>query len=364
MPKTRNKFVVATLAMLALATMGVYSTSTSAQSKSITFSLSDQMRVTYFWLYVPEILGYWNQESLKVNIEPVGGSLEALQQVAAEHAQFGQMGTNAVIQANVKEHIPAQVVLLNGVFQWAMAVPENSPITKPQDLKGKSIGVYSLSTNGNAFLKAYLKAEGLDPETDVDLVAVGFGGPALHALETGSVAALYFWDSAFISYENQGSHFRYFRSPDWVKYPDYAVAALKKAIDTDPLMVESFVRGMVKGIVFTEANPACAVKLFWKNHPDAKPTDVSDEVALDHELKFLKAQMLEGELAYKATGGTNWGAITPTNIADLQAFMTKAGELQGESNPASMIVEIPDFFTKVNKFDKNAVEADAKKCAY
>jgi NitT/TauT family transport system substrate-binding protein len=334
----------------------------SADPKPVTFSLSDQMRVSYFWLYVPELKGYWQKDDLKVTIDSVGGSLEALQQVAAGNAQFGQMGTDAVIKVNVKESIPAQVALLNGVFQWALGVPDDSPIKSAKDLKGKTVGVYSLSTNGNSFLKAYIKSEGLDPETDVNFVAVGFGGPALHALQTGQVDALYFWDSAFVAYENQGSHFRYLRSEDWVKYPDYAVATLKTVVDADPAMVEAFVRGMVEGIVFTEANPACAVKLFWKAYPDAKPTGVSDEVALDNDLKFLKAQMREGELGREATGGDNWGVITPTNIADLQTFLNDAGDVQGSADPEKMIVSIPGFFDKVNDFDKKAIEEDAKQC--
>ncbi|MBN9008966.1 MAG: ABC transporter substrate-binding protein [Rhizobiales bacterium] len=202
----------------------------------------------------------------------------------------------------------------------------------------------------------------MDPETDVSLVPVGFGGPALHALQTGQVDALYFWDSAFVSYENQGAHFRLLRAEDWVKYPDYAVATLKTVVDADPTMVENFVRGMVKGIVFTEANPACAVKLFWKAYPDAKPTGVSDEVALENDLKFLKAQMLEGELSRKAQATENWGAITAANIADLQAFLNKSGDVQGTADPEKMIVSIPGFFDKVNDFDKKAIEEDAKQC--
>jgi NitT/TauT family transport system substrate-binding protein len=364
MLKIRLSSAMAAVMSLTFAAVATPWNAANAEPKPVTFSLSDQMRVTYFWLYIPEILGYWEQDNLKVSVQSVGGSLEALQQVVAGNAQFGQMGTNAVVQANVKEQIPAQVALLNGVFQWALAVPDNSTIMKPQDLRGKSIGVYSLSTNGNVFLKAYLKAEGLDPDHDVDLVPVGFGAAALHALQSGNVAALYFWDSAFVSYENAGSHFRYFRSDDWSKYPDYAVVTLKKIVDGDPQMVESFVRGMVKGIVFTEANPTCAIKLFWKTHPDAKPTNVSDEVAVDNDLKFLRAQMLEGELAYKLTGGVNWGAVEPKNIGDLQSFMADSGQIKGSTPPADMIVGIPDFFTRVNNFDKNAIAADAKKCAH
>ena len=88
----------------------------------------------------------------------------------------------------------------------------------------------------------------------------------------------------------------------------------------------------------------------------------SDEVALENDLKFLKAQMLEGELSRKAQATENWGAITPANIADLQAFLNKSGDVQGTVDPGKMIVSIPGFFDKVNDFDKKVIEEDAKQC--
>ncbi len=90
--------------------------------------------------------------------------------------------------------------------------------------------------------------------------------------------------------------------------------------------------------------------------------DRGDEVALENDLKFLKAQMLEGDLSRKAQATENWGAITPANIADLQAFLNKSGDVQGTVDPGKMIVSIPGFFDKVNDFDKKAIEEDAKQC--
>ena len=66
--------------------------------------------------------------------------------------------------------------------------------------------------------------------------------------------------------------------------------------------------------------------------------------------------------AVKAQATENWGAITPANIADLQAFLNKSGDVQGTVDPGKMIVSIPGFFDKVNDFDKKAIEEDAKQC--
>lgn len=333
-----------------------------AQTKDVTFSLSDQMRVTYFWLYLPEILGYWEEEGLKVNVESVGGSLEALQQVVAGNAEFGQMGAVNVIQASAQQQLPIEVVMLNGVFQWKLAVPADGDIKSVQDLKGKSIGVFSASTNGNLYLKAYLAREGIDPDKDVTLLPVGAGPSAIQALRGGEVAALYFWPSAFVSYEDQGMEFTYYQSPEWSNYPDYSVAAMKSTIDRDPEMVEGMARAMIKSIHFVEANPECAVKLFWNAHPDAKPTGVSDEQAMDSSLRMLKAQLGEALHAREAMGDAGFGGVTAESMASLQDFLLESQLIEKPSTQASFIVEIPDFFRKVSDFDAAAIAEQAKRC--
>jgi len=352
------------LALGALLALSAAPIATAQAPKTVTFANGDQMRVTYYWLYLPEILGYWKQEGLDVRMQAVGGSVEALQQLAAGRAEFGQLGSNVVIQSNVKENIPARVIMLNGVVQWALAVPTNSPIQKPADLKGKNIGVFSLSTNGNLFLRAFLKENGVQPDTDSKFIAVGFGGPALQALQRNEVAGLYFWPSAFVTYENQGASFRYFRAPEWERYPDYAVATMQGIIEKDPKTVEGMVRGMVKALVFAEASPECTIKAYWSKYPDTKPTNVSEAVAFENAMRSLKAQMHENELAYKLYGSKFWGATGPKEFGQLQDFFVEAGLIDRKIDPANFVVGIDGFYERTNSFDQAAVAAQAKNCAY
>ena len=195
------RFPILSAGLAAGALLVVAQSPAAAAPKPVTIALADQLRVGYYWLYLPDVLGYWKAENLSVDVVPVGGSVEALQQVVAGHVQFGQMGADNVIEANDKELIRAQIAMLNGVFQWRLGVQAGKGITKVEDLKGKSIGVYNLTTNGNLFLKAFLAQHGLEVDKDVRLVPVGYGGQALHALDSGQIAALYYWPSAFTSYE-------------------------------------------------------------------------------------------------------------------------------------------------------------------
>lgn len=357
--KTATNFPLGVLAGLGLA----LAAGPAAAEKAVTLALADQVRVGYYWLYLPESLGYWKSEGVSVDVISVAGSVEALQQIVAGHAQFGQMGANNVVVANSREDIPVQVAMLNGVFQWKLGVTPGKGVASVEDLKGKSIGVYSLTTNGNLFLKPYLAEHGIDPAKDVDFVPVGYGGPALRALETGEVAALYYWPSAFVAYQNQGYTFDYFVSPEWSKYPDYSVAVHGSVVEKDPEMVVGVVRGMVKAAIFAEANPTCAVKVYWRDHPDGKPTDVSEDKAMADNLAVLQAQIDEYGHASEVFGKEMVGRVAPEAMGLLQDFLIASGQIEKATPPERMVVTIPDFFAKVNDFDKDAVRAAAKACA-
>ena len=74
-----------------------------------------------------------------------------------------------IVQANAKNDLPVRIAMGNGVLDWSVAVDADGPIKTATDLKGKTIGVFSLATGGIAYFNSYLRANGLDPAKDVDL---------------------------------------------------------------------------------------------------------------------------------------------------------------------------------------------------
>jgi ABC-type nitrate/sulfonate/bicarbonate transport system substrate-binding protein len=141
-------------------------------------------------------------------VQPVGASLQAIQQMVAGNADFAEVNASAVVQSNPKNNLPVRVVMDNGVIDWAVAVNVDGPIKSITDLKGKTIGVFSLATGGVAYLNTYLRANGLDPGKDVDLVPLGLGAPPVEALRSGKVQGLLYWAAAISTFENAGLKLR------------------------------------------------------------------------------------------------------------------------------------------------------------
>ncbi len=320
------------------------------------------LNVGYPWLTLPLTLEYWKAEGYDVEVLPVGASLQALQQMVAGNAEFAQLNSSVVIQVNVVNGIPVRAVMNNGVIDWSLSVLEEGPIKDVKDLKGKTIGVFSLATGGIAFMKAYLRQNGMDPEKDVNLVAVGLGAPPVEALRTGKVQALLFWASAQATFENAGLKLRYLRGADWRRYPDFTFATLQKTIDSDPAMVEAIARGAAKASVFVFANPDCARKLHWARYPNTKPSGAEEATLVKWDLNNQKAQMDSMKDAFEMNGGKLWGNATTDAYGRIQTFMVDA-KLVDKTLPASTyLIGIPGFFEKINNFDAAAIRAQAMSC--
>ncbi len=320
------------------------------------------LNVGYPWLTLPLSLDYWRQEGYDVEVLPVGASLQALQQMVAGNADFAQLNSSVVIQANVVNGIPARVVMNNGVIDWSLSVLADGPIKSVQDLKGKTVGVFSLATGGIAFMKSYLRKNGMDPDKDVNLVAVGLGAPPVEALRTNKVQALLFWASAQATFENAGLKLRYLVGEDWRGYPDFTFSTLQKTIDSDPAMVEAIARGAAKASVFVFANPDCARRIHWARFPNTKPSGADEATAAKWDLNNQKAQLDSMKDAFEMNGGKLWGNASAEAYGRIQNFMLEAKLIDKTLPPATYLIGIPQFWQKINAFDAAAVRTQAASC--
>ena len=332
--------------------------------KKVTIAVATTvLNVAYPWLTVPQVLGYWRQEGYDVQVQPVGASLQVVQQMAGGNAQIGEINSSVVVQANVVTKIPVRVVMLNGVIDTRISVLEDSAIKTVADLKGKTIGVFSLASGAIPLLKSYLAANGLDPNKDVSLIPVGLGAQPVDALRTNKVQALVYWGSANANFENAGLKLRYLSDPAWAKIPDFSLVALQKTIDADPDMMVAIARGAAKASLFAETNPDCARKLQWAHWPNTKPTGAPDDAtAAQRDLRSLNAQLATMQQAYDLDGAKLWGAVTAQDYGRMQDFMVDTKQILDKVPNETFMITIPNFYQKVNDFDHEAVVAQAKRC--
>jgi NitT/TauT family transport system substrate-binding protein len=349
---------------LALSSAGPASAQEKAPQKIRLAVGTTVLNVGYPMLTLAVTLGYWKQEGYDVELIPVGASLQAIQQMVAGNAEFAEVNASVIVQSNAKSDLPVRVVTNNGVIDWAVVVDADGPIKSAKDLKGKTIGVFSLATGGIAYLNSYLRASDLDPARDVELVPLGLGAPPVEAMRTGKVQGLLYWAAAVSTFENAGLKLRKLVGEDWRSYPDYSMSTMQATVEKNPGMVVAMARGAAKATVFALANPDCARRLHWAHYPSTKPTGADEATLIKWDMNNQQAQLDSLADAFKLNGGKLWGNADPAGFDRLVAFMLAAKQIDKSVPAKSFIAGIPDLFTKVNAFDVKAVEDSAKACKF
>jgi NitT/TauT family transport system substrate-binding protein len=361
-PKTRA------LAGILAAMLGLVATPAPAQDKPQTPVRlavgTSVLNIGYPMLTLARTLGYWKQEGYDVELMPVGASLQAIQQMVGGNAEFAEVNASVIVQGNLKNDLPLRIVMANGVIDWSVAVAADGPIKSAADLKGKTIGVFSLATGGIAYFNSFLRTNGLDPAKDVELVPLGLGAPPVEAMKSGKVQAILYWAAALAAFENTGLKLDRLGGANWRSYPDYSLATLQTSIDKNPQMVTAIARGIAKATVFALANPDCARRLHWAQYPATKPTGADEATLIKWDLNTQQAQLDSLADGFKLNGGKLWGNVDPAAFDRLITFMQEARQVDKVAPAQGMIVAIPDFFTKVNDFDVASVEASAKSCKF
>ena len=355
------------LALFCLALAATCQAAAQAPAKAlrpVTIAVGTQvLNVTYPWLTLPVVLGYWRDEGYDVKVITVAGSLQGIQQMVGGAVDFAQLNSTGLIQANTENNVPVRGLMGTGVIDWGVGVMQDGPIKGVADLKGKRIGIFSLGTGGVSLLKGYLRANVLNPDTDVQLIATGAGAPALEALKSDRVQALMFWGSALAGFENAGARLRVLVDPAWRTLPDFTFGTLQKTIDADPAMVEAISRGAAKATLFAQTNPMCALRLHWKNYPSTRPTGADEATLVRADMRLLEAQLQAMKGAFELNGGKLIGALDPAAYGRMQDFMRKDGTIKRTVPPATLLIDRPGFVEAINRLDHHAVVDAAKACA-
>ena len=149
--------------------------------------------VPFFPVFVAQARGYFEDEGLEVTVESTDGSATVVQQVAAENVDFGMADPGPTIDAVVAGQELRVVYVYQSGLIYALVTPEGSPFTEIADLAGETVGVSEATAGEVPFLEGLLATNGVDPDTDVEIVETG-GGASTAAAFDGDRIVAYFSD--------------------------------------------------------------------------------------------------------------------------------------------------------------------------
>jgi len=305
---------------------------------------------------IPAALGYWKAEGLDVEVASVEGSAAGMQQIGSGNIQVVSLGPEEIIIGREKG------VKIKGYFVQArttifrLVVPAESPLKSVAELKGKTIGVPALASGSVPFAKALVASVGMNPEKDIQLLAVGVGAPGALALQQKKVDALALWDTLQASLENRGVALRRLDLPMVGEMIGQTLATSDGYLAENADALVGVARGIAKAILFGVTNPEAAVRIHWKAYPQTRP-QAGDEAKLLKEAIHVFNSRFELQRVDNRPD-KRYGIATP---AQWQTLLTiyKDQKIVAGSVPAS------DLYTdrlieKINAFDQPAVIRQAR----
>lgn len=316
--------------------------------REITFLIPFPGATSYPPPYLAQELGYFAEEGLDVVVEAADGSGAVVQQLAAGNVVVGDAGIGSLAQAAGEGQDLVSVYVKTHRTPFELVTLADSEFQAVSDLEGAQIGLASATGGEVPVLRAALAENGIDPDTDVELVAVGDAGPAAVALERGRIAAYMSDKFSMIEVKDQ-LDVRSLDLADLENYPADVLVFDRDTVENDPDLVVGIGRAHAKAAEFSFANPEATMAILQELVPD----QITDPEGLD--MTFLELQMSIDEPPAEVNG--QWGAAAPGVIAAYMEFLLEQGELNEEVNPEEVYTD--EFVEEFNDFDKDAIRQEA-----
>jgi NitT/TauT family transport system substrate-binding protein len=231
---------------------------TAGSTTSITMAMGYIPDVQFAPFYVAQAKGYYAAEGLNVTFNH-SDIRDALVQVAQGQLNFANAAGDEILLARAQQ-IPVKMVFQTyQQFPVAIFSKQSAGIAKPEDLKGKTIGVPGRFGATYIGLQGVMYAAKLQ-EQDVSIREIGFTQAAAVRQDNVNAAVGYFNNEPFVL-QNEGIPVNVIRVSDYIALVSNGVVASEKFIAEQPETVKRFARATSRGLQDTLNDPDAAFKL-------------------------------------------------------------------------------------------------------
>jgi len=241
------------------------------------------MNPTTINMVIGEALGYNKQEGFSIETVPLGAIASVQIGLDKGDLQFGVGAPSFALPLYARGELPPIVSFYEFTYpyKWDIAVLPDSPIKTYNDLKGKKIGVSGLGTTDYPVTRAVVANLGMDPDKDVQWLAVGEGVTAGVAVQRGAIDALAYFDTGFGQIEAAGIKLRTLARPDSIPMiGGFFVNAKRDYLEKNRKIAVGYGRSGAKSAEFILANPQAGAKVLLEAYPELAPRGAAQAEAI------------------------------------------------------------------------------------
>jgi NitT/TauT family transport system substrate-binding protein len=276
-----KKWQVGLLVLLLLTITGGMATVGAVQPRKVTVAMTYIPNVQFVPWYVAAEKGFFRAEGLDVNFD-YRMDIDALPLVASGQLDYAIAGGDQVLTARSHGIPVVYLASLYAKFPPTVISLTQAGIHKPQDLRGKKVGLPLYGTNLLA-IKAILKKAKV-AESDVELIDIGY--TQIPSLTAGKVDAVVgFANNEPLRLKAMGYSVNEIRSGDYFPLVGHGLITGAKQVKTDSKRVRGMVRATIKGMRYALEHPDEAFEICRKYIPEM------GKGQLDQEKRIMLASM-------------------------------------------------------------------------
>ena len=208
-------------------------------------------------------LGLFKKYGLDVEIVYIPGGSTVVQAMVAGDVHFGRGSSNEVVSAHLAGFPLKIISSLINKFVYSFVTPMS--VTKPQDLKGKTVAVSRFGSGSDFITRMALKSWGLDPVKDVTILQVGNSPDRLAAIASGKVHGSILSLSQTPRAKKLGLRSLADLSQIDAEYPQGVLYVSSALIAKRPDLIREFMKAYVEGIQQFKTNLPAAYSVIEKN---------------------------------------------------------------------------------------------------
>jgi ABC-type nitrate/sulfonate/bicarbonate transport system substrate-binding protein len=273
--------------------------------------------------------GIFNKHGLDVEVIATPTGVEGMNALIAGEVQFLQISGGTTASAALGG---ADVMIvgttLDTLVQNLMARPE---IEKPEQLRGKSLGITRFGTSIDVGARIALRHFGLVPDKDVAVVQVGGMESMVPALQANRIQAGILSYPAISQAKKLGHHVLLDVASLGVPYAFTGMTTRARIIREDPDLVRRYMMAQVEAIARAKRDRSLAMAVMGKYLRTTQPALLSDAYEIDVQKYMLKVPLTTAE-AVKSVLDDLAARIPKAKGADPRRFFDDSFVRQMQSN--------------------------------
>jgi NitT/TauT family transport system substrate-binding protein len=203
-------------------------------------------------LWVTHDRGFFRKYGLDVQVILIESGSTTVQSLLSGEINFAHMAGAAVMQSNLRG---ADAVMIAGVVNTLIfQLYTDKGISRPDQLKGKAVGVTRFGSSTDFAMRYALERYGLEPGKDVTILQLGNVPAILSALEAGKLQGAMLSPPTTLRAKKAGFPVLADLQMLGLEYQHTGIATTRALIKSKPELIRDFMRAYVEGIHYAKTH--------------------------------------------------------------------------------------------------------------